>query len=126
MINKDSKILYKNKTYDLMSFGKKFGAGEDINEIISLAEKLYKKGRITIKNGATPEEELVNKIKEQDEVIEVNKALNEEEELSKSFKRKQTLEESDTTSFELLFTNSLETQKFYNYVLDMGIDTCEM
>lgn len=126
MINAESKVVYKKKTYSLVEFGKKFGVNGDINEIISLAEKLERKGRITIKNYATEEQEMLNKINDQDEVLEVNNAIEVEEQTAKAFKREQALSESDTTSFELLFNTTLEAQKFYNYIINLGINTCEM
>lgn len=128
MINENSKVIYKKKTYTMKEIGPKFGLyPDDMDNIIKLMTRLEKKGRVIIKNGnQTEEQELLDKIEAQEEVVEVEAQLQKEEEIAKQFARQEAMKETDTTSFELLFTTTLEAQKFYNYVVDMGINTCEM
>lgn len=118
-------IIIKGKRYTMDEFINKF-AITDTNKAIVYAETLIKKGKATVYNNITEEEEIKKKLDADIEFQNIINQLEEEEYISKQSKREELKKETDLVSIALTFTTSAEACEAEHWINSLGIEDTEI
>lgn len=116
-------IKYKQKTYSVPEIAEKFQLDlTDMSVVIATLNILERQGKIEIVNYASQEEDLVAKAQAQslfqDAIV---KTVIDEEDNEKVLRREKRLQEVDKLSIALPFYQTLQAQKFDNWLTSIGI-----
>ena len=124
----NDKIKFNQKTYSVPELAEKIGLDlTDMTIVIATLNILERQGKISVIDNTTPEETMVeNALKQslfQDTIVGNLKA---EEENEQILRRQKKLDEVDHVSIALTFYQTLQAQKFNNWVNMNGINTTKL
>ena len=127
-IKVNDKIKFKQKTYSVPELAEKIGLDlTDMSVVLATLNILERQGKISIVDNSTPEETMVeDAIKQsvfQDTIVGKIRAEEENEQL---LRRKKKLDEVDHVSISLTFYQTLQAQKFNNWLNMNGINTTKL
>jgi hypothetical protein len=122
MINFNDMIKYQQKTYSVPELAEKLSLPlEDINLVIATLNILEKQGKIEVIDTSTPEEKVVASAQKQEFFQQTVEGIQQEEDNLKRIKREQKLQEVDNYDLTLDFYQTLNAQKFDNWLSSIGI-----
>lgn len=118
-------LLIKGKKYTIEAFMTKFAITDEA-KAIQYANLLIKKGKATIYNTKSDEEELISKLDEEQAFIDMMNQLESEEYSSVQAKREESKEDVDLVSIALTFKTSAEACTAENWINSLGIEDTEI
>lgn len=120
MITMNSKVKVNGgKTMNMAEFADKFGLDlTNIELVISMAGVLQKQGKLTVVEKTTKEEDLINQANKTEIFQQTVEKMEEEREEAEQTKRESKKADCDTVSFELIFSTTIDAQRFEDWIRD--------